>query len=675
VPAAPIAQQGRAAVPTFGSDVGLVRVSVVVRDRAGALVRGLTREDFSITEEDKPQTIERFEFEEIKAPEGEAVEEPTPVIPGLLTPAPRPAGSPGAAQPGTPAAPDLGGRRLVVLLFDSNGMEPEQLERAVGSARAYVSERMTGADLVAVASIGSGLAVEQDFTPDRALLARALDGILGVERPEETGAATDAAADAASEESAEAESFTPDTSELDLFNIDRRLRAIEDLSRALAPIVQKKSVVYFSNGMTGVGADNQVELRAAIDRAVKANLSVYPVDTRGLDAVIPGGDARQASGRGSDVFSGVALNRQLDRRLASQDTLASLAGDTGGRAFLDANDLSLVYERVVQDTSAYYLLGYASTNLARDGRFRRIKVRLTRPDLRVEHRSGYYAERDFAHARSGDRERQLQEQLLMDLPASDFPVALHTSHFRLAENRFHVPVSIAVPASAVAVDTGGGREPATLDVIGVVRDEARRAVGRLRDTVRVAGAADIRGKNVQYRTGFTLPPGRYRLKVVVRENRGGAIGSFEAELGVPDLRRDAVRLSSVVLGTQLERAARDTPNPLARGGSELLPSVTHVVSARQPLYFYFEAYEPARGPAGEVRLLASLAFFRGGARRYQTPIVEVSRLEAAERGAALFQLSVPAASLKPGLYVCQVNVIDDVAGTFAFPRLALLVKP
>jgi hypothetical protein len=510
-------------------------------------------------------------------------------------------------------------------------------------------------------------------------LRNALDRIAGVD----DGSAADLAAAevAASDDPAAADSFTPDTSELDLFNIDRRLRAIEDLSKALTPIVQKKSVIYFSSGMSGVGADNQVELRAAIDGAVKANLSVYPVDTRGLEAVVPGGDARQASRGGTDAFSGRGMSRQFTDAAASQDTLASLASDTGGKTFFDTNEFAGVFERVVADSSAYYVLGYTSANPAKDGRFRRVKVALGRPDLRVEHRSGYYAERDFAHAGKEDRDLQLQDQLLTDLSATDFPVWVRADHFRIGDNRSYVPLSVAVPGSALfppgaSPAKAGARGALSLDLIGVVRDEAKRAVARLRDTVRLEATEGVRAKNVQYRTGFTLPPGRYRLKVVARENQGGSFGSFETDVVVPDLRRDSMKVSSVVFGTQLEpNPRRDTPNPLAREGTELLPSVTHVVSAKQPLYFYYEVYDPARAVGGEVRLLTSVAFLSGGVRRYETPLVEVKRLAASDRGAAIFQLSVPAASLKPGFYVCQVTLIDDAAGAFVFPRLALLVRP
>jgi len=204
-------------------------------------------------------------------------------------------------------------------------------------------------------------------------------------------------------------------------------------------------------------------------------------------------------------------------------------------------------------------------------------------------------------------------------------------------------------------------------------------VARIRDTIRVDAnrpGAEVRRKNVQYRTGTTLPPGRYRLKLVARENQGGTFGSFETDIVVPDLRFQKLKVSSVTIGTQLEPSARrDNPSPLARDGSELLPSVTHVVSARQPLYFYYEAYDPARTPGGEVLLQTSIAFFSGGTRRYETPLVEAKAVTIPDRGATIFQLSVPAASLKPGLYTCQVTLIDDVAGAFTFPRLTLLVRP
>jgi len=199
----------------------------------------------------------------------------------------------------------------------------------------------------------------------------------------------------------------------------------------LATVEQKKSVLYFSGGMSRSGGDNQVELRAATSAAVRANVALYPVDTRGLQAMVPGGDASRPSARGVGAFSGRGVSQQFDRLFASQETLQTLASDTGGRAFTDTNDFGDAFTQVQRDSSIYYLLGYNSTNTVKDGRFRRISVRVKKPGLRVEHRAGYYAERDFSHTGRQDRERQLQEQLTSPVSATDLPVVVSAGWFRL----------------------------------------------------------------------------------------------------------------------------------------------------------------------------------------------------------------------------------------------------
>ncbi len=448
------------------------------------------------------------------------------------------------------------------------------------------------------------------------------------------------------------------------------------MSDALAGIEQKKSVVYFSSGMNQSGTDNQVELRRTIDRAVRANVSIYAADMRGLQALVPGGDATQGSVRGQSAFSGASVTGQFSKMAATQDTLTTMAEDTGGRAFFDANAFGDVFQRVVADTSAYYVIGYSSTNPARDGKFRRIKVRLARRgDLKLEYRSGYYAPRDFAHSTRDDREQQLQDQLLSDLSATDLSAYVACAYFRLADRLFYVPISVVVPGYQVPFTRATDKSKSTVDVLGVVRDAQNRAVGRIRDTVRLTLDSDdeLKRKVVQYQSGLELAPGTYHLKVVVRENQNGTMGSYETDVTVPDLARAPVKMSSVVMGTQLQRgAAKNDRNPLIRDGSELVPNVTRVVAAGQHLYFYYEVYDPARAP--QIKLVTSIAFFRGRVRAFETPAVEATELTAPDRKTAVFQFDVPSTSLKPGLYTCQINVVDDTAGAFAFPRLQLYVR-
>jgi VWFA-related protein len=665
-------QPQNAAVPVFKAGTELVLVNVVVRDRNGAVVRGLTQDDFSITEDDKPQTITSFDFEELDKAEATPEPETTPILP--QKPAAQRVAAPSSVAP-TPPKVDMHGRRLIVLFFDLSSMQPDELQRAVKAAHDYVEQKLSPADLIAVASFSTSLQVDQDFTSDREALNQAIDAYGGA-NGQGFDEGTTGDAEGTPDNGA---AFTADDTEFNIFNTDRRLDALQTLADAVSGIQQKKSVIYFSSGMDQSGQDNQVELRRTIDRASRANMSIYAADMRGLQAQVPGGDATQASVRGQSAFSGASTQNQFARMASTQDTLTTMAEDTGGRAFFDSNSFGQVFDRVVADTSAYYVLGFSSTNAARDGRFRRIKVRVKRSDVKLEYRSGYYAPRDFAHSSKDDREQQLQDQMLSDLSATDLAAYVSASYFRLADNRYFVPLSVVVPGYQLPITRTTPKDKATVDVLGLVRDEQKRPVGRIRDTVKLSPetADDLKKKTVQYETGLEMPPGKYHVKVVVRENTDGTMGSYESDIVVPDVKREAVRISSVVLGTQLQAGARrNDANPLVHDGRELVPNVTHVVSPGQHLYFYYEVYDPAKAAAGaaSIDLKTSIVFFRGKLRAFETPMVEATDLNDPNRKTAVFQFDVPAASLKPGLYTCQVNVVDDAAGTFTFPRMQLYVR-
>ena len=224
------------------------------------------------------------------------------------------------------------------------------------------------------------------------------------------------------------------------------------------------------------------------------------------------------------MFSGRGVQQQFAQLSSSQDTLTSLAADTGGRAFTDSNDFGEAFARVQRDMSAYYLLGYSSTNPAKDGRFRRIQVRVKRDGLRVEARAGYYADRDFTHTSRSDRETQLEEQMFAAVSATDLPVLVTGGWFRLAADKYYVPVALAVPGSAVPV--ANDKDPVSIDVLGLVRDERNFPVGRFRETLKLPPGTGktLAGKQVLYQSGVTLPPGRFSVKVVVRENTTGTVG-------------------------------------------------------------------------------------------------------------------------------------------------------
>ena len=152
------------------------------------------------------------------------------------------------------------------------------------------------------------------------------------------------------------------------------------------------------------------------------------------------------------------------------------------------------------------------------------------------------------------------------------------------------------------------------------------------------------------------------------------MGTFELPIAVPELSRQPIKVSSVVMSTQLRGAAGlKTLSPLVHDNLEIVPNLTHVVNQDQTLYFYYEVYDPAVSDA-RPRVRTSLAFYRGSVKVYETAVVERTAVDAPDRQAAIFEFAVDAGTFRPGLYTCQVNIIDAVAGQVAFPRLQVYVR-
>ncbi len=647
----------------------LVLTNVVARDaKTGELVRGLKQSDFSVYENGKLERISTFDFQtvEMATPLNEAT------ISGLAT------GANGNKAAVVARPEDLRNHRLIVMFFDLTSMQPEDLDRSVAAAQEFLRNKMQTADLVALVSLGNTLKTDQDFTADKQALIKEVAVYNGTE-----GQGFAEGATANTNQAEDATGYTPDESEYNDLNTDRELFALKAVAKSLEKITEKKSLLYFSGGIQRSGIENQASLRAAVNAAVRANLAIYSVDTRGLQAVTPLGDASTGSLRGTGAFSGSALTNNMNANFATQEVMGTLSTDTGGKAFLDSNDFAPAFAQVQRDTSAYYAIGFRSSNPARDGRYRKLTIKVNRPGIKLEYRPGYYAPADFQHAGKEDRERDLDEQLASDLPATDMAVYLDALYFRLDENRFFVPVSLIVPGSQIPFVKGGDKDKATLDIIGTVIDDAKRPIGHARETVKLNLDPGLRArqKNIQYTTSFNLPPGKYRLKFVVRENQTGQMGSFEAEITLPEMKKAPLKMSSIVLASMRQPSKKNTP--LVRGGEEYVPNISHVFSRDQHLYLLYEIYSPAREKAAAdqpkgakpgINLLSSLELIQGSTKVYETPLVQARTVNVEGRDAVAVELDVPLSGLKPGQYVCQLNVIDDAAGSFAFPRFAVLVK-
>lgn len=671
---------------TFTTSSNLVIIDVTVRDKSGKEVSTLKKDDFVVLEDGKPQTLNVFEFQRLND---------TSAAPATPAPASKIADATVAKAQQittTPGRIQYQDRRLMVMLFDFSSMAiPEQI-RARDSALEFINKKMGAQDLISIMTNTSKVNVLQDFTADKDLLVATIKKF-------QIGISADQAADGGNGDSTagddDGSAFQADETEFNIFNTDNKLLALESAAKMLAALPEKKALLYFSSGISKQGVENQSQLRSTINTAVRSNVSFYPIDTRGLAALPPGGDASHAAARGNGTFTGSTQTKQRAKFEDSQDTVVSLAADTGGKAFLDDNDLALGIQKAQNDVKSYYIIGYYSTNEKQDGKFRRVSIKLAGKELsasaKLDYKSGYFGQKTFGKFTASDKESQLQDALLLGDPVTDLPLVVETDFFRLSKTSYFIPVSLKIAGSELTFAKKGPNEQADFDFIGQVRDSKGKQVAVVRDGITVKlteeNATKLASSSLQYDTGFSLPPGKYGIKLLARENQTGKMGTFETTFTVPDLALApaGMRLSSVIWSNQRQpintavgnagaRKKDLAVNPLIQDGQKLLPSITRVFRKDQSLFVYLEVYDPA-GDATDKKpnVAASVTFYKGKKKAFESTPIQLTDIAVGRPNTVPLQFQVPLAKLTAGKYTAQVNIIDEQAKKFAFPRTDILL--
>ncbi len=675
--------------PSIRTISDLVRIDVEVTDKSGKPVKGLPQTDFIVTEDDKPVKVSYFSYSDIEKIETAGEQEQAPVVIPLAN------NTPAQSEALENQTRD---RRMIVLFFDTSSMATDELLRARDSALNFVRKTMSPADLVGVVVYANTLKVLEDFTNDRKKLAAAVQsltpGMTSQLANNDYAAATNGESDVSEYTGA---AYTADETEFNVFNTDEKLAAVQSLANVLAAIPGKKSVIQFTSGITQTGEENRTQLRAATDAANRADVSIYAVDSRGLMAEIPGGDATTGSASGNSAFTGAQVFKQQDSRQDSRDTLATLSSDTGGKTFFDLGDLGDAFKGVEADNTGYYLLGYyIGANIKHDGKWHDIKVKVKDPGVHVRFRNGYYAPKDFQHFANEDRETQLQDAMRSELPIVDLPLAVETSMFREGTNQVYVPIDAKLASSALDWAKKHDRREAAFDFSVEVRAmPSGQEAAELRDTVRVRldnqRYEQVSQTNLVYEGGVVLPPGNYRMKFIARENESGKIGTFEQPLVLPALDPAKLSLSSVLLSSQLvpvEKSsevqtkgqglrARLAASPLEMNGEKIVPSVTRFFTQQQTLYVFFQAYYPENIDKGvkldSGALRGALIFFRNGIQVNATPLLAPTDVDAKNHTAG-FRISLPLSKLDAGRYTVQAVVVAAGTQQSAFGRAYLAVQ-
>jgi VWFA-related protein len=699
----------------------LVVETVVVKDKKGNFIPGLTAKDFTITEDGTPQTIRFCEQQSLPTtaaplPASRPEDEQITIYKRLTHTSIAPE-SAGPGETGAGGSSRYKDRRLIALYFDMTAMPPVDQQRALVAAQKFVRTQMTESDLVSILRFGGGsVDVLQDFSADRNRLLSILETLVVGEGQ----GSADSIEDSASADTGAA--FGQDDSEFNVFNTDRQLAALQTAANMLGQMNEKKALIYFASGMRLNGVDNQAQLHATVDAAVRMGVSFWPVDARGLVAQAPLGDATQGSPGNAAMYNGQAAQSQTSRREQTQDTMYTLAADTGGKALLDNNDLTRGITDAQKAISDYYIVSYYTTNTAPNGRFRKVKITVTREDATLQYRQGYYARKEFAQFNAADKERQLEDALMLGDPITDLTIAIEINYFQLNRAEYYVPIMVKIPGRELALAKKFGAEHTLIDFVCEIKDDAGGiTVSNVRDNVNIkltdTTAAELAKRPIEYDAGFTLSPGHYTMKFLARDDETGRMGTYQTNFVIPNLNKETRRVpvSSVVLSSQRvdltdaifnansgkESAKNNAMNPLVQDGRKLIPSVTRVFSSGRDLYVYLQAYakggvlpDPVAPAAGSTAasaagaaagataaaagatastsatpdppLIAFVTFYRDQAKVFETDQVALEPQAGTRLGVTPVRFTVKLGELPPGEYECQVSVLDPTRRRASF---------
>jgi VWFA-related protein len=536
---------------------------------------------------------------------------------------------------------------------------------------------------------GAAVEVLQDFTGDRERLQSIVATLIAGEADNSGDSPPDASA------SDTGAAFGQDDTEFTIFNTDRKLAALQTAAKMLATLNEKKSLIYFAGGLTLNGIDNQAQLRATINDAIRAGVSFWPIDARGLVALPPLGDATKGSQGNAGMYTGAAAMAVMTNFERSQDTLYTLATDTGGKAMLDSNDLTAGIVAAEKSIAGYYIIGYYTTNEKLDGKYRRIKITLNdNAEGKLDYRQGYYAGKVFGKFTTADKERQLEDALMMGDPVTELTIALEVNYFRQNHAEYFTPIMVKIPGSELALARKRGAEHTLIDFIGEIKDSHGTTIQNMRDYKDIklsdATAAEWTKRPIEYDTGYNLLPGAYQIKVLARDSETGRIGTYLGKFAIPNLDRETQRLpiTSVVLSSQRapmadaiatagnakKAATTQAANPLVQDGQKLIPSVTRVFSSKSDMYVYLQAYEPGAVTTAQP-LLIYVTFFQGSIKVMETPPVAVTEGLNLKSHMLPLKLSFPLGKLRPGEYDCEVTVLNPTAQKAAFWQAPVMVIP
>jgi VWFA-related protein len=615
-------QQQQTPPPTFKVEVSYVEIDARVTDEQGAFVRDLAQKDFQIVEDGRPQTISAFTLVDLPVERHD---------PPLFKTAP--------IEPDSQSNLEEFTGRVWILVLDDLQTRPMYTARVTAAARQFIGRYVAANDLAAIVTTGGFSNASQDFTSSQARLTAAANKFIGQK--------------------------LRDATDMERGHKARNTYStLKNLVEYLGPVHgRRKSVLWFGEGVdyditNDFGARDAAIVREmvrdVIDTANRLNVSIYGIDARGLTTGLE--DAIESAGAPDMTGARDDLRR-------SQDSLIVASEQTGGFAIIDRNDLNASFERIVQDNSSYYLLGYYSTNEKRDGKFRKVEVKVARPGLRVQSRNGYTAAKGKPASptdkMSAQMAPEIRDALANPMPTSGVGLTISAAPFSGPGSKSSVALIVEIDPRALKFVERNGAFHEGLELNVLAFDQA----GNMQDGGQSKAPMELSARTAEVvkAIGFrlmrrlTLPPGRYLIRVAARESNGGAIGTVGQNIDIPDFTKGSMNLSGITLTS--DSAARvPTANP-DPGLKDVLPApatALRTFPSTDTLSIYAEVYDNQSSSAHRVTI-ASTVLADDGRVMFTASDERSSADLQGKKGGYGYQQQVPLAQFAPGRYVLRIE--------------------
>lgn len=655
---------------TFRTEIEYVEVDAVVTDEQDRPVGDLTIDDFEVLEDGRPQRVDVF-------------------LPLHL---PFAAARSTVEWSGAPPEPDVRSNglsstaRLYVIVLDDLNTHASQTNRVRDAAKEFVERYLAGNDLAAIVFTSGAANTSEELTSGRRQLLAAVDKFVGkrllsstLERSQAYQSEKNRAAFSDTTVRTVADQLDPARA----FHARQTFNALRNVGEYLMGVRgRRKSIVYFSEGIaydfynvagenlsdasSGPRSNSSEVLGAAQDAlaaVAKAGAAIYAINSRPSHA---GGEFLDIKEVATEAQLNIGPSTLQSELKLAEDSLRTLAAESGGFAVANNADYRDAFDRIVQENSVYYLLGYYPTSTRRVGRFYKTEIKMKRQGLQVRARRGYMlpkpkAVNDQRTARAGNSTSQeLRQALDSPVPLDGLGLSVSAVAFSGSGSQSSVAAILQIHPAGLVFTERDGRFSNALEISYLAIDTSGRTRAAQRDSVTLNLRSETRDEamraGLRVISRISLSPGRYQLRIGARERNGGRLGTVTYDLDVPDFAKPALALSRPVIASQ-RTAQIPTPRPD--------PTFEQQLPAQPTTIRAFGA--------DDILAVGTHVYLNGPAAQHPVDIVTTLTSPggvAVFRGQETFQ---PQERLKSSLRVTQVPLKNLAAGTYVI-RVAAKVR-